>query len=149
MLSRIAHSCFQTLRWLLFFCGGCSERAEDSKMSRSVSSLSLLYAEILQRCDLNAVQDCPCLSLPCFSLFVQDRDISHRQSPRRDSVVGVGDSSKEAEGCVDQLMSLGDGEAANNSSAFEQWDSYWEDLTRYLLDLRLFFTQPALQADTH
>lgn len=60
--------------------------------------------------------------------------MSHRQSPCGDSVVGVGDGGKEAEGCVDQLMSLGDGEAANNSSAFEQWDSYWEDLTRYQLD---------------
>lgn len=60
--------------------------------------------------------------------------MSHRQSPCGDSVAGVGDGGKEAEGSVDQLMSLGDGEAANNSSAFEQWDSYWEDLTRYQLD---------------
>lgn len=64
---------------------------------------------------------------------VQDRDMSHRQSPCGDSVVGVGDAGKEAEGCVDQLMGLGDSETAYNSSAFEQWDSYWEDLTRYQL----------------
>lgn len=68
-------------------------------------------------------------SPPCFPL--QDRDMTHRQSPCGDSVVGVGDGGKEVEGCVDQLMGLGEYETVCSSSAFEQWDSYWEDLTRY------------------
>lgn len=35
------------------------------------------------------------------------------------------------EGYADQLMGLGECETVYSSSAFEQWDSYWEDLTRY------------------
>lgn len=57
--------------------------------------------------------------------------MSHQQSPCGDSVVGVGDGGKEVEGGVDQLMGLGECETVHSSSAFEQWDSYWEDLTRY------------------
>ncbi|XP_072231609.1 CREB3 regulatory factor [Leuresthes tenuis] len=64
-------------------------------------------------------------------MYELDRDITHRQSPCGDSIVGVGDSGKELEGGVDQLMSLGECETVCSSSAFEQWDSYWEDLTRY------------------
>ncbi|XP_053187318.1 CREB3 regulatory factor [Scomber japonicus] len=64
-------------------------------------------------------------------MYELDRDMTHRQSPCRDSVVGVGDGGKEMEGCVDQLMGLGECETVYSSSAFEQWDSYWEDLTRY------------------
>ncbi|XP_026226157.1 CREB3 regulatory factor [Anabas testudineus] len=64
-------------------------------------------------------------------MYELDRDITHRQSPCGDSVVGAGDVGKEVEGCVDQLMGLGECETAYGSSAFEQWDSYWEDLTRY------------------
>lgn len=64
-------------------------------------------------------------------MYELDRDITHRQSPCGDSVVGVGDGGKEVEGCVDQLMGLGECETVYSSSAFEQWDSYWEDLTRY------------------
>lgn len=64
-------------------------------------------------------------------MYELDRDISHRQSPCRDSLVGFGDGGKDGEGHVDQMMGLGDCETVNNSSAFEQWDSYWEDLTRY------------------
>ena len=30
-------------------------------------------------------------------------------------------------------MSLGECETVCSSSAFEQWDSYWEDLTRYCI----------------
>lgn len=65
-------------------------------------------------------------------LYPQDRDMSHRQSPCGDSLAGVGtvDGGKEAEGHVDQLMALGDSETVCSNSAFEQWDSYWEDLTR-------------------
>lgn len=59
--------------------------------------------------------------------------MTHRQSPCGDSLVGVGDGGKEVEGCVDQLMGLGDCETVYSSSAFEQWDSYWEDLTRYCI----------------
>lgn len=68
--------------------------------------------------------------------------MSHQQSPCGDSIVGVGDGGKEVEGCVDQLMGLGECETVCSSSAFEQWDSYWEDLTRYLWFihvLQLFF----------
>ncbi|XP_059207827.1 CREB3 regulatory factor [Centropristis striata] len=64
-------------------------------------------------------------------MYELDRDISHRQSPCGDSAVGLGDGGKEVEGCVDQLMGLGEAETVYSSSAFEQWDSYWEDLTRY------------------
>uniref|UniRef100_A0A3Q3K7P0 BZIP domain-containing protein n=1 Tax=Monopterus albus TaxID=43700 RepID=A0A3Q3K7P0_MONAL len=64
-------------------------------------------------------------------MYVLDRDMTHRQSPCGDSMVGVGDGGKEVEGGVDQLMGLGECETVHSSSAFEQWDSYWEDLTRY------------------
>ncbi|KAK2828190.1 hypothetical protein Q5P01_019224 [Channa striata] len=64
-------------------------------------------------------------------MYELDRDMTHQQSPCGDSMVGVGDGGKEVEGCVDQLMALGECETVYNSSAFEQWDSYWEDLTRY------------------
>lgn len=57
--------------------------------------------------------------------------MTHRQSPCGDSVVGIGDGGKEIEGGVDQLMGLGECETVYGGSAFEQWDSYWEDLTRY------------------
>ncbi|XP_014326867.1 CREB3 regulatory factor [Xiphophorus maculatus] len=64
-------------------------------------------------------------------MYELDTDMSHQQSPCGDSVVGVGDGGKEVEGGVDQLMGLGECETVHSSSAFEQWDSYWEDLTRY------------------
>uniref|UniRef100_A0A3P8TI36 CREB3 regulatory factor n=1 Tax=Amphiprion percula TaxID=161767 RepID=A0A3P8TI36_AMPPE len=64
-------------------------------------------------------------------MYELDRDMTHRQSPCGDSIMGVGDGGKEVEGCVDQLMGLGECETVCSSSAFEQWDSYWEDLTRY------------------
>lgn len=65
-------------------------------------------------------------------MYELDRDMTHRQSPCRDSMVGVGDGGKEVEGCVDQLMGLGECEReVYSNTAFEQWDSYWEDLTRY------------------
>ncbi|XP_038565514.1 CREB3 regulatory factor isoform X2 [Micropterus salmoides] len=63
-------------------------------------------------------------------MYELDRDMTHQQSPYRDSMVGVGDGGKEMEGC-DQLMNLGECETVCSGSAFEQWDSYWEDLTRY------------------
>lgn len=67
-----------------------------------------------------------------FSVFsLQDTDVTHRQSPCGDSLVGIGDGGKEIEGGVDQLMGLGECETVYGGSAFEQWDSYWEDLTRY------------------
>ncbi|XP_017276758.1 CREB3 regulatory factor [Kryptolebias marmoratus] len=64
-------------------------------------------------------------------MYELDTDVTNRQSPCGDSVVGIGDGGKEVEGGVDQLMGLGECEAVNGGSAFEQWDSYWEDLTRY------------------
>ncbi|KAG7516903.1 hypothetical protein JOB18_043302 [Solea senegalensis] len=64
-------------------------------------------------------------------MYELDRDMSHRQSPCGDSVVGAGDGGKEVEGSMDQLMGFGETETVCSSSAFEQWDSYWEDLTRY------------------
>ncbi|KAM9728100.1 CREB3 regulatory factor isoform 2-T2 [Menidia menidia] len=64
-------------------------------------------------------------------MYELDRDITHRQSPGGDSIVGIGDGGKEMEGGVDQLMGLGECETVCSSSAFEQWDTYWEDLTRY------------------
>lgn len=64
-------------------------------------------------------------------MYELDTDMSHQQSPCGDSVVEVGDGGKEVEGGMDQLMGLGECETVHSSSAFEQWDSYWEDLTRY------------------
>ncbi|KAM6911927.1 CREB3 regulatory factor isoform 2-T2 [Lycodopsis pacificus] len=64
-------------------------------------------------------------------MYELDRDITHRQSPCRDSIMGVGDGGKDLESCGDQLMSLDECETVCNGSAFEQWDSYWEDVTRY------------------
>uniref|UniRef100_A0A3Q2TPN2 CREB3 regulatory factor n=1 Tax=Fundulus heteroclitus TaxID=8078 RepID=A0A3Q2TPN2_FUNHE len=64
-------------------------------------------------------------------MYELDTEMSHQQSPCGDSVVGVGDGGKEVEGGVDQLIGLGESETVYSSSAFEQWDSYWEDLTRY------------------
>lgn len=62
----------------------------------------------------------------------QDREMSHQQSPCGDSMVGAGDGGKEVEGGVDQFMGLGETETVGSNSAFEQWDTYWEDLTRYI-----------------
>ncbi|XP_061595531.1 CREB3 regulatory factor [Cololabis saira] len=64
-------------------------------------------------------------------MYELDRDMTHRQSPCGDSVLGVADGGKDVEGGVDQFMGLGECETVCSSSAFEQWDSYWEDLTRY------------------
>ncbi|XP_031712813.1 CREB3 regulatory factor [Anarrhichthys ocellatus] len=64
-------------------------------------------------------------------MYELDRDITHRQSPCRDSIMGVGDGGKDLESCGDQLMSLDECETVCNGSVFEQWDSYWEDVTRY------------------
>ncbi|XP_034062558.1 CREB3 regulatory factor isoform X2 [Gymnodraco acuticeps] len=68
---------------------------------------------------------------PDFMYELQDRDVTHRQSPSIDSSGVGGDGGKDVEGCVDQLMGLSESETVHSSSAFEQWDSYWEDLTRY------------------
>ncbi|KAK5887711.1 hypothetical protein CesoFtcFv8_016292 [Champsocephalus esox] len=64
-------------------------------------------------------------------MYELDRDVTHRQSPSIDSSGVGGDGGKDGEGCVDQLMGLSENETVHSSSAFEQWDSYWEDLTRY------------------
>ncbi|XP_037543840.1 CREB3 regulatory factor [Nematolebias whitei] len=64
-------------------------------------------------------------------MYELDTDMTHRQGPYGDSIVGIGDGGKEVEGGADQLMSLGECETVYGSSAFEQWDPYWEDLTRY------------------
>lgn len=79
---------------------------------------------------------------------LQDRDMTHRQSPCGDSMVGVGDGGKEVEGCVDQLMGLGESEReVYSNSAFEQWDSYWEDLTRYVIIYLCDITQLRLRSN--
>lgn len=46
--------------------------------------------------------------------------------------MGAADGAKDADVGADQqpLMGLGECDAAPGGSAFEQWDSYWEDLTR-------------------
>lgn len=67
--------------------------------------------------------------------------MTHRQGPYGDSLVGIGDGGKEVEGGVDQLMSLGECETVYGSSAFEQWDPYWEDLTRYETSWQHFLHQ--------
>ena len=49
-----------------------------------------------------------------------------RQSPRGEGGAGL------AEGCTEHMSGMGgECEAVCSGSAFEQWDSYWEDLTRY------------------
>ncbi|XP_077361328.1 CREB3 regulatory factor [Festucalex cinctus] len=65
-------------------------------------------------------------------MYELDRDMSYRQSPYGDSVVGMADGTKDSDSGADQqLMTLGESDTAHGGSAFEQWDSYWEDLTRY------------------
>ena len=56
--------------------------------------------------------------------------MTHRQSPCGDSMTGIGDGGKEMEDCVDQLMGLAECDMVHSTQPFEQWDSYWEDLTR-------------------
>lgn len=51
-----------------------------------------------------------------------------RQSPKGD-MLGVGEC-RELEG-MEPLVELGESSELTYSSNFEQWDSYWEDLTRY------------------
>ena len=71
--------------------------------------------------------------------------MTHRQSPCGDSMVGIGDGGKEVEGCVDQLMGLAESDTVHSTPAFEQWDSYWEDLTRYgiiYLSALVYFLHP-------
>uniref|UniRef100_A0AAY4AXE5 BZIP domain-containing protein n=1 Tax=Denticeps clupeoides TaxID=299321 RepID=A0AAY4AXE5_9TELE len=59
-------------------------------------------------------------------MYELDREMTCRQSPKGD-VFGVGEC-RELEG-LDQLSDLG--ESSEPTSNFEQWDSYWEDLTKY------------------
>lgn len=83
------------------------------------------------------IANCHILKAMTTVFALQDRDTNRQQSPCGDSMVGVGDGGKEMEGCVDQLMGLGECETVHSSSAFEQWDSYWEDLTRYWVIIHL------------
>ncbi|XP_054611773.1 CREB3 regulatory factor [Dunckerocampus dactyliophorus] len=65
-------------------------------------------------------------------MYELDRDMSHRQSPYSDGMVGVPEAVKESDsGGTEQLMLSGECDTVHGNSAFEQWDSYWEDLTRY------------------
>ncbi|XP_018607150.1 CREB3 regulatory factor [Scleropages formosus] len=59
-------------------------------------------------------------------MYELDRDMTFRQSPRTD-IFTTGDC-KEAEG-MEHLEVL-EGDPTCNSN-FEQWDTYWEDLTKY------------------
>ncbi|XP_056587400.1 CREB3 regulatory factor isoform X2 [Triplophysa dalaica] len=60
-------------------------------------------------------------------MYELDRDMTCRQSPRGD-VFTVGDC-KDLDS-MDQLPELADNDPAQSSN-FEQWDTYWEDLTKY------------------
>ncbi|XP_061658488.1 CREB3 regulatory factor isoform X2 [Syngnathoides biaculeatus] len=66
-------------------------------------------------------------------MYELDRDTSHRQSPYGDGVAGVADGAKDCEAGPEQqlMMAPGECDAAQAGSAFEEWDGYWEDLTRY------------------
>ncbi|XP_049598720.1 CREB3 regulatory factor [Syngnathus scovelli] len=66
-------------------------------------------------------------------MYELDRDMSHRQSPYGDGMVGAADGAKDSDAGTEQqlMMTLGECDAPHGGSAFEQWDSYWEDLTRY------------------
>ncbi|XP_052444640.1 CREB3 regulatory factor isoform X1 [Carassius gibelio] len=57
----------------------------------------------------------------------KDRDMTCRQSPRGD-IFTVGDC-KDLDS-MDHLPELADNDPAYSSN-FEQWDTYWEDLTKY------------------
>ncbi|KAJ8266791.1 hypothetical protein GJAV_G00134730 [Gymnothorax javanicus] len=61
-------------------------------------------------------------------MYELDRDSSYRQSPRVD-IPSPGDCG-EVEGMEQQLTEVMDGDPTCTST-FEQWDYYWEDLTRY------------------
>ncbi|XP_076129760.1 CREB3 regulatory factor [Alosa pseudoharengus] len=61
-------------------------------------------------------------------MYELDRDMTCRQSPKGD-MLGVGEC-REMEG-MEPLVELGDSSELAHSSNFEQWDSYWEDLTKY------------------
>lgn len=101
--------------------------------------ISLVSPAALQFSTLKKLQtgNCHILKAMTTGFALQDRDTNRQQSPCGDSMVGVGDGGKEVEGCVDQLMGLGECETVHSSSAFEQWDSYWEDLTRYWFIIHL------------
>ncbi|XP_066502264.1 CREB3 regulatory factor [Hoplias malabaricus] len=60
-------------------------------------------------------------------MYELDRDMTCRQSPRGD-VFTVGDC-KEFDS-MEHLSELADSDTAYSSN-FEQWDTYWEDLTKY------------------
>ncbi|KAL2094611.1 hypothetical protein ACEWY4_009330 [Coilia grayii] len=63
-------------------------------------------------------------------MYELDRDMTCRQSPKGEMLGGVGEC-REMEG-MEPLAELGEGsEVAYSSSNFEQWDTYWEDLTKY------------------
>uniref|UniRef100_A0A3B3RFU5 CREB3 regulatory factor n=1 Tax=Paramormyrops kingsleyae TaxID=1676925 RepID=A0A3B3RFU5_9TELE len=68
------------------------------------------------------------LSVILFALSIlpQDTELTRWQSPGTDFSLG---DSKEIES-VGQLAEILDGDPNCNSS-FEQWDTYWEDLTKY------------------
>ncbi|XP_030649371.1 CREB3 regulatory factor [Chanos chanos] len=60
-------------------------------------------------------------------MYELDRDMTCHQSPRGD--VFMSGDGKELEG-MDNLPELLDNDLTYSSN-FEQWDSYWEDLTKY------------------
>ncbi|KAK7144003.1 hypothetical protein R3I93_014993 [Phoxinus phoxinus] len=60
-------------------------------------------------------------------MYELDRDMTCRQSPRGD-IFTVGDC-KDMDS-MDHLPELADNDPAYSSN-FEQWDTYWEDLTKY------------------
>ncbi len=68
-----------------------------------------------------------CTKLSYIFECLQDRDMTCRQSPRGD-IFTVGDF-KDLDR-MDHLPELADNDPAYSSN-FEQWDTYWEDLTKY------------------
>ncbi|XP_063059242.1 CREB3 regulatory factor [Engraulis encrasicolus] len=67
-------------------------------------------------------------------MYELDRDMTCRQSPKGEALGTVGMECHELVGMegMEPLPELGEGsELACSSSSFEQWDSYWEDLTKY------------------
>ncbi|XP_055036901.2 CREB3 regulatory factor isoform X1 [Misgurnus anguillicaudatus] len=97
----------------------------------SISAMDPLFGDAFQNCSFadQALTSTDLLansSDPDF-MYELDRDMTCRQSPRGD-IFTAGDC-KDLDS-MDHLPELGDNDPAYSSN-FEQWDTYWEDLTKY------------------
>ncbi|XP_051537622.1 CREB3 regulatory factor-like isoform X2 [Myxocyprinus asiaticus] len=97
----------------------------------SISGMDPLFGDAFQNCSFadQALTSTDLLansSDPDF-MYEPDRDMTCRQSPRGDNFT-VGDC-KDLDS-MDHLPELADNDPAYSSN-FEQWDTYWEDLTKY------------------